>query len=217
MRRFPKRYLLLSSIICLLFVSCRISKYNSLKNCQSVTLANSNLTPVIEKDKATKYKAAIDILSNHLSGIVIIKKTDSITTHIIFVTELGMKMFDFEMKDSIIKPLYVFEPLNKPQLVQMLTTSFKDIFLLDMYHHKMNSCTNKKSLLVYRYTTPTKDNYFFTTDSTGNLSLQEKFHKRKKANRILYDYDVQSKHYSQIKSIQYGLVKLKVELNMINN
>lgn len=214
MLQFQKRYLLLSSVLCLSFVSCRISNYKSIKNCDTITLSEQQLKPVIEKSSASKYKTSIDILNKHLSGIVIVKQTDSVTSHVIFVTELGMKMFDFEMKDSTMKAVYVFEPLNKANLIQTLTQNFKNIFLLNIFNKQVNSCKNKKSLPVFRYSYH-KERYFYTTDSLGVLYLQEKFNKRKKESKITYKYDFQAKQYAEIKSIQYGIIKIKIELQKI--
>ena len=44
-----------------------------------------------------------------------------------------MKMFDFEWKNNEMKAAFVFEPLNKPALINVLF-NFKSIFLLDVYN-----------------------------------------------------------------------------------
>ena len=100
MRPLPKLYLLLSSLLFLGVISCRISKYNH-SNCDEVGLTARFLLPIVKQNNPLKYKATIDVLKNHLTGILIVKQTDSVATHFIFVTELGMKMFDFLYKSLL--------------------------------------------------------------------------------------------------------------------
>ena len=134
MQQLRKPYLLLSSFFLFsFFVSCHISKFKQPKQCNRVVITNKAFEPVLNKTKATKYKGSIDVLKNHLTGIIIVKQTDSATTHIIFVTEIGMKMFDFEWKNNEMKAAYVFEPLNKPTLIKALLSNFKQMFLLDVF------------------------------------------------------------------------------------
>ena len=129
MYQFLKLYLLLSSV--LLFTGCSIFKYHHL-NCEKVGLHDQKITSVIKPSIVSKYNTSIDILKNHLTGLLIIKQTDSVTTHIVFVTELGMKMFDFEAKNNEVNAIYVFEPLNKPQLINVLKRNFNNMLLLNM-------------------------------------------------------------------------------------
>src|SRR6478735_1040855 len=98
MSRLPKAYLLLSSVLILVFGSCRISKYKHLKQCNAVVFNAGHVLPVLKNTNSVKYKATIDVLKNHFSGLVILKQTDSVSQHIVFITELGLKMFDFEVK-----------------------------------------------------------------------------------------------------------------------
>ena len=129
MLQLQKPYLLLSSVFLLtIFNSCRISKFKHSTECNRVIITSNAFSPVLNETKALKYKGSIDVLKNHLTGIVIVKKTDSASTHIVFVTEIGMKMFDFEWKNNEMKVVYVFEPLNKPTLINALATNFKSIF-----------------------------------------------------------------------------------------
>jgi len=214
MRQLLKQYFWLSSIICLLSSSCAISKYKHINSSNQVVISEREITPVFSKAKASKYKGTIDVLKNHLSGIVIIKQTDSITTHIIFVTEIGMKMFDFEWKNNVMKTVYVFEPINKEPLVSALSENFKQMFLLDVFDKQADLLSNQK--VKSFYSLKEAKHRFLTTDSTNTLISQNVFHKNKKDRFINYIFDTQTKTYTQIKSTQFGLVKIKTELNIIN-
>jgi hypothetical protein len=174
----------------------------------------SSMAHIPNASGIAKYKATIDVLKNHLTGILIVKKTDSITTRIVFVTELGMKMFDFEARNNAINAVYVFDPLNKPLFIDALKRNFNNMLLLNA-HGETGKC-DKENSVVYMIKDSKHTNFYTSVlqDSTG-LSLQETFYKRKKESRITYQYEPQTHTYTQIKCEQYGLVKFYFELNAI--
>ena len=175
------------------------------------------MTPVVDPEGASsKFKATIDVVNKHFTGIVIVKKTDSVTTHVVFITELGMKMFDLEKKDTSFNAVFIFEPLNKPNLVLALKTNFKNMLLLDVYGKSVKQGETKKKELVYEMTAHKEKHYFVMTD-INKLLTQAVFLKKKKFLNISYIYDQELKEYSQIKCVQYGLVKIKIELNKITD
>jgi hypothetical protein len=223
MRLLPKLYLLLSSLLFLVFVSCRISKYKH-SNCDKVVLTEKLLNPILSNKQSLKFKATIDVLKNHLTGILIVKQTDSVATHFIFVTELGMKMFDFVYKDNRMQAAYVFEPLNKPKLIQSLMRNFENIFLLNC--NNSNACSfqskNHEPCLQVKNN---KTIFFYKgrmTDSNDlKLKSQEVFYKKRCSSKINYTYqpiiDSVSREfivndYSQISCTQYGLFKIYIDL-----
>ncbi len=209
-------YLLLSSF-CLVAClnSCRISKYKHTTSCNRVFITRQAFPPVLNETTVSKFKATIDVLKNHLSGIIIVKKTDSVSTHIIFVTEIGMKLFDFEWKDNQMTPVYVFEPINKPTLINALQTNFKAIFLLDVFNAPAGACSNKHfksyyELEGYKYR-------YIVADTLKGITTQSIFNKNKKSCRINYNFVPENKTYNHIKCIQYGFVKIRTELTKIDD
>ena len=215
MRQFLKPYLLLSSsLICLLFVSCRISKFKHPLQSNQFIITQNQIQPIFDENKAAKFKVTIDVLKNHLSGIIIVKKTDSLTTHIIFVTEIGMKMFDFEWINGNMRTAYVFEPLNKVALLKILQENFKQMFLLDVFNAHATWHTNK-SIKSYYELDGFKHRYMIA-DSLKTIEAQYIFHKHKKSCLINYIFVPETKTYQQIKSTQFGLIKIRMELNRID-
>ena len=215
MQQLRKPYLLLSSFFLFSFlVSCRISKFKHPKQCNRVVITNKAFEPVLNKTKATKYKASIDVLKNHLTGIIIVKQTDSVSTHIIFVTEIGMKMFDFEWKNNEMNAAYIFEPLNKPILIKALLSNFKQMLLLDVFDKSAGYCSNKKVKSYYEL-----EGYkhrYIIADSLKGISSQNIFNKNRKSCFISYKFATETNTYTQIKCTQFGLVKIKTELNKID-
>lgn len=214
MHQLQKPYLLLSSFFLFsFFVSCRISKFKHPKECNRVVITHKAFAPVLNENKASKYKGTIDVLKNHLTGIIIVKQTDSASTHIIFVTEIGMKMFDFEWKNNEMKAVYVFRPLNKPTLINALLTNFKVMLLLDVYNKPAGWCTNKN--INSYYDLEGYKHRYIVADSLNGVSSQNIFNKNKKTCFINYNFVSKTKTYAQIKCTQFGLVKIRTELNKI--
>jgi hypothetical protein len=216
MRPLPKLYLLLSSLLFLVIVSCRISKYNNAYG-QKVFVNAETLGSLLSANQSLKFKATIDVLKNHLTGVLIVKQTDSVATHFVFVTELGMKMFDFVYKDNRMAVAYVFEPLNKPKLINSLMQNFEDMFLLNTSSKNIKYFKSKTDFLFFKLEDTPKTNTcsYLRSDSTSHFTSQEIFNRRKKSSLINYTYSANTQSYSQIKCIQFGLVKIHIELNEI--
>jgi hypothetical protein len=207
---------LLSSFLLLtFFISCSISKYQSSVKPFKETLTYQRLQPVVNPNGiSSKFKASIDVLNKHFTGLVIVKKTDSISTHVIFVTELGMKMFDLEQKDTSLNMVYVFEPMNKPNLIKVLKTNFKNMLLLGVYDKERTTGFLKNKQKTYEILNGKEKRYLIVAD-TNKLMTQATFSKKKKISKITYVYNTEKTAYTQIKCVQYGLVKIKIELNKI--
>ena len=212
MRPSPIICLLLSSF--LLLSGCAVSKYKHL-HCDKIVMNGRNLAPVVPASGLVKYKASIDVLKNHLTGILIVKRTDSLSTRLVFVTELGMKMFDFEAKNNTLNAVFVFDPLNKPALIDALKRNFNNLLLLNAYGQETAMCTkgNKRIFGIKS----AKNKRYYTVEDTGTqaASLQETFHKRKRDSKTEYTYDKTTGLYTTIKTKQYGLIKFYFELNAI--
>jgi len=212
MHQSLKLYLLLSSVFIL--GGCAISKYNKLK-CGKIVTSQQDFEPVLKPGATLKYKASIDVLKNHLTGFLLVKQTDSLTKRLVFVTELGMKMFDFEAKGQDMQAIYVFDPLNKPLFIDALKRNFNNMLLLNAYGSNASKC-DKKENTVYAIQRG-KDKRFYSTSGAeqNGLVLQETFHKHKLESRISYQHEPKTHTYTQIKCKQYGLVKFYFELNAI--
>lgn len=223
MQQYLKIPLLLSSIVCLLFSSCAISKYNHLRDCKTVAV-NEAIAPVVFAGKPSKFKTTIDVLKNHLTGIVVVKQTDSLTTHIVFVTELGMKMFDFEVKGDSVNALYVFEPLNKPTIINVLKENFKNMLMFNLKEKLVKHCVDKTENHQCFSLIESKKTKIYLKASTGSKPierqyfryypyLQETFNGKKRTSKINYViFHGDGISYNKITAKQYGLVKFKFEL-----
>ncbi len=206
MRHYRIIFLLLSS---LLFSSCAYNKLASYKKTSDYKIPEEKLGNFNNLKRALKYKTSIDVLNKHFTGIVVFKKTDAETWHLVFVTELGMSMFDFIVKGDSMRPVFVFDALNKPQTVNALVRNFETIFFVKWFNKNLEIREKSNKVAVYL---KDGDHERFVLEEKGNSSYQEQrvFYKRKKESRTIY-----SPNYERMKLKQYGLVKLYIEMEII--
>ncbi|NOQ91691.1 MAG: hypothetical protein GQ552_03120 [Flavobacteriaceae bacterium] len=71
------------------------------------------------------YKAKINIYNKNFGGILIIKKIRKEHHRIVFTTETGNKIFDFEIINDDFKVNYIVNELNKKSILNTLQNDFR--------------------------------------------------------------------------------------------
>jgi len=206
MQRWPIIFLVLSN---LLLSFCSYKKLAKIPRQSELVINKTDLRPIIPPDgKSIKYKASIDVLNKHFTGIIVLKQTGPDTNHLVFVTELGMRMFDLEMAGDSIRPAFVFEPLNKPKLVSALVRNFRSVLLIEWYNKKVELLKDKDKEVLHLLR---EKRDLFVNRNEGDWVLEQRtFYKKKKETKIMYVGD-----YTSIRLKQYGIVKLFIELEKI--
>ncbi|PBQ31196.1 hypothetical protein CNR22_05260 [Sphingobacteriaceae bacterium] len=210
MRQFLRINLFLSSILCLALVSC--SPASGHKFVRTAIVTDKDVHPIVNKNTSLLYKAKIDLFNRHFSGLIVLKQLDETTSHLTFVTEIGMKMFDYEIRDKDFKLVYVFEPLNKPKITKLLTEDMKLILLQHLLNHDANMY-EKEDHKVYKVKEDFRY-YYAITNKTQNVGKIIKKGTLFKKVKVLYLYN-DSLNASKIKLKHKGLIRLKIELNAI--
>jgi len=211
MHRLPLKNLLLSSITAALLTACSPATGYKLKGTAVVT--SKDVRPIVNKNNSLLYKAKINLYNKYFSGLIVLKQTDSITSHLTFITEIGMKMFDFEIQHNSFKLVYVFEPLNKPRIVNMLENDMKLILLehllgqeAKVYEKETKRVYKRSEKLRYYYKSRAETKTIEKIIVKGSLFTKEKVW-------YFYNEDLNAK---QIRLKHKGLIRLKIELNNIS-
>lgn len=169
------------------------------------------MKPVIPDDRTSaKYKTEIDVLNKHFTGILVLKQTDDSTKHLVFVTELGMRMFDFVIRRNTISPEFVFDALNKPKFITALTSSFRDILLIGCYNNLAEEKQNKNGLF---YWVKDSQNSIAIWKDNANFATDLKVFSGKKKSSVTRYYN----NYGTINYKRFGVVKLKITLSIITS
>jgi hypothetical protein len=106
-----------------------------------VTRHASPVTKYVPPLSSHLFKATLDIKKHHLTGLLVIKRMDSLTPppappqtgrgdcpgiyRVVFMNEVGMTFFDLELQPDSLKVVSCFESLNKKTLMKIFETDFR--------------------------------------------------------------------------------------------
>lgn len=117
------RYLLISFLF---LASCAPAAYKGLRPTQANKDCVLRFAP---KTDRLLFKTNVDVVGNHLSGILFVKNLADSSTRILFTNEAGFTYFDFEFDSSgNFKVHQVFDKLNKKSVLKTLEKNFRLIF-----------------------------------------------------------------------------------------
>ena len=175
MKIFPMRYFLLSNFFFIVF-GCGRPLY---KNLQTTT-ANPDCLSKFKPDfSSVLYYALINVVGNHLNGLLLFKKMQDNTTRVVFTNEAGVKFFDFEYTDLGFKVVYCIKQLNKKAVINQLK---KDIGLTFLNGINIPSAKifHSEKENYFGFFSGKEQTYFITDSDCSRLLRIENTSKRKK-------------------------------------
>ncbi len=112
------------SIFLLVFVGC--ASYPKKQNFEKTISERLEILNPYFSDSAKDfvYKADIKVLKNSFSGIFIVKKLGDEHHRIVFTTEMGNKLFDFEFLQKNLKINHILPEMDKKVLKNVLKRDF---------------------------------------------------------------------------------------------
>ncbi len=190
-----------------------------LVSCSSVNLVLDYKTVPIEKPVFQNtyfanpeidyvYKANISVYDNELTGIFIAKKINETTHRVVFTTEFGNKLLDFEISDTDFKINSIVEELNRKILINTLKNDFRLLLKNDfVVAEKYENATNR----VYKNIDGKKDIYLFSSIIDGKLYKITQASKTKE--KINISFTSENNIFADNIIIQHYNLKLRIELN----
>ncbi len=113
------------------------------------------------------YKAQINIYNKNFGGILIIKKIENKHHRIVFITEIGNKIFDFEINNDDFKINYINDDLNKRLILSILENDF---VILVKQSVNVSKQFDSKEEHIYQSDFKQSNNYYFYKKNTKQLS-----------------------------------------------
>jgi hypothetical protein len=109
------------------------------------------------------FNTSIDIYKKHFSGLMVVKPLPAEHFRVVFLTEVGIKIFDMEFSaDSAAKVHYIMDAMNRKAMINTLD---RDISLVLMMAKAgiMPECLSQRKSddLVYLYRNQGRKNYYF--------------------------------------------------------
>jgi hypothetical protein len=207
------RNLLLSSLIAILLVGCTFGHYARLQ-----PVARTTSTPLKsifgENFNSFLFKINISIYGKDFSGLLVTKQMAAQDYRVIFTTELGMKLFDFEFKDTAFTLHYCVPQFNKPKLLKVIQQDIALLLMNDLQNKSFDYfIDSKKSYSICRSKTDKLYNYYFTEEVSKHIVKIE--HSKKRIIKTTFALTNFQNDFPANILITHHDIKLKIELNLL--
>lgn len=196
------------SLIFLLFVSCKTYKLTDAKPVSNSEKTVENLYFSSNEDYV--YKCQMDIYKNHVSGILIVKKTNETTHRVVLTSDFGNKLIDFEISDNDFKLNYVLQDLDKKIVINFLKNDFQQ--LLKREYPVTESFENENSK-IYLSKVDKKIYYLFFNKENG--LLKQIIYTKNNKEKIDFTFDAKKHIFADSIDLQHKDFKINIKLFQI--
>jgi len=209
------RYLLINFLF-LSLVSC--GTLATTKGLVAKSISKSIQNPYFSNVKTDYvYKAKIDVNKNHFGGLLIVKKMAKNHHRVVFTTEFGNKIFDFEFTNniflfkSLFKVNYIMDKLDKKIIVNALK---KDFQLLVSENNVAIREFNTSNFTIYQTNSNKRDNYYYINKK--NKQLEKVVMASKHKEKVTIKFNKINNNLAKSIQIKHHNFNMNMQLNYIN-
>ncbi len=206
MQKSTIQYLLINCILAMVLVSCG----SVTKNYTPKKLDKTVIEVPYFKDSKTDYvyKTNIKVYGHEMSGIFIAKKVNDTTHRVVFTTEFGNKLLDFEISETTFKVNSIVSELDKKILINTLKEDFRLLLKKD---YLIQEQFENESYNIYKSADGSRDNYLFV--SKKDQKLEKVVHSSKTKEKITLTFDSENNIFAEKIQINHQNIKLNIALN----
>lgn len=206
MQKSTIQFLLINCFLAIVLVSCG----SVTKNYTPKKLDKTSYEVPYFSDSKTDYvyKTNISVYGNELSGIFIAKKINDTTHRIVFTTEFGNKLMDFEISETDFKVNSIVSELDRKILINTLKEDFR---LLLKKQYLIQEQFENESDNIYKSADGKRDNYIFV--SKKDQKLEKIVHASKTKEKFTLYFNSENNIFAENIQIIHQNIKLKIELN----
>lgn len=206
MQKSTIQFLIINCFLALVFVSCG----SVTKNYTPKKLDKTSYEVPYFSDSKTDYvyKTNITVYGNEISGIFIAKKINDTTHRIVFTTEFGNKLMDFEISDTDFKVNSIVSELDRKILINTLKEDFR---LLLKKEYQIQEQFENDSADIYKSKDGKRDNYLFI--SKKDHRLEKIVHSSQTKEKFTLTFSSENNIFAEKIQIIHQNIKLKIELN----
>ncbi len=204
--------LLLSNLIAIIFVGCTLGHYGRLE----VSDVKIDAPKPIFGDNFNSFlfKTNIHVYGKDVSGLLVTKQLQPKDYRVIFTTELGMKLFDFEFKDTAFTLHYCVPQFNRPLLLKTIQHDIELLLMDNLAGKAITDLSDKKGLYdIQRIQFGDHYNYYFTEKASGHIVKIE--HSKKRIKKTVFTLNDYKNDFPGNIIIKHCDIKLKIELNLL--
>ena len=125
------------------------------------------------------YNTNVNVVGNHLSGLLLIKKMPDSSTRMVFSNEMGFTFFDFEFAaDGNFKVYSIIKKMNKKSVIKTLQHDF-ELILMNRLESTPVSIKTENGLIYFIFPQTKGYNYYITNTARDELVSMERASKNK--------------------------------------
>ncbi|CAD0006499.1 hypothetical protein [Flavobacterium chungangense] len=206
MQKSTIQYLLINSFLMLALFSC--SPFTKSYTPKKLDRTSYEVPYFSDSKTDYVYKTNITVYGNELSGIFIAKKINDTTHRIVFTTEFGNKLFDFEISETTFKINSIVSELDRKILINTLKEDFR---LLLKKEYLIQEQFENDFFNIYKSADKNRDNYLFLTKK--DQKLEKVIHSSKTKEKFTVLFNSENNIFAEKIQIIHQNIKLKIELN----
>jgi hypothetical protein len=163
------RYLLFNLPV-LFLVGCA-SDYKYMQSIKADPACIAKLAPREFQDGW--YHASVDVVGNHISGLLLVKNMPDSSTRVVFTNEAGLTFFDFGfLKDGGFNVINIIRQLDRAPVIRTLRKDFEMILGLPFRNASYRASINGDDVF-YGVDQKKETAYFITTKDCASLRRLE--------------------------------------------
>jgi len=206
MQKSTIQFLLINCLLALVLVSCgSVTKKYTPKKLDKTSYHVPYFT---DSNTDYVYKTNITVYGHEISGIFIAKKINDTTHRVVFTTEFGNKLLDFEISKKTFKVNSIVSELDRKILINTLTEDFR--LLLKSEYLIQEQFENEEDN-IYKSEDGNRDNYLFVSKNGSKLKKVVNASKTKEKITLLFSSE--NNIFAENIQIIHQNIKLKIELN----
>jgi hypothetical protein len=206
MQKSTIQFLLINCFLAIVLVSCgSVTKNYTPKKLDRASYE----VPYFSEPKTDYvYKTNITVYGHEMSGIFIAKKINDTTHRVVFTTEFGNKLLDFEISEKSFKVNSIVSELDRKILINTLKEDFRLLLKKEYLIQKQfeNDADN-----IYKSADGNRDNYLFI--SKKEKKLEKVVHSSKTKEKITITFTLENDIFAKKIVILHHNIKLRIELN----
>jgi len=191
--------------ILLFFGSCTPKIFVGLDSSGKKRIQKSDLYPLIV-DTTLMYNMVIRHQGIDLSGILLIKPVDEHSVRMLFTSDFGLTIFDFELNETEFKIDDCFPPLQEKRILDLFRRDFRALF---SYHfpEEIEAEVYEKELVPTAYKIK-------TTDGTAYFLVQDKQLKKIEMPAAISSLQIDYQNYKNNLPESIFIMHPRLKLNM---
>jgi len=206
MQKSTIQFLIINCLLALVLVSCgSVTKNYTPKKLDKTSYQVPYFT---DSNTDYVYKTNITVYGHEISGIFIAKKINDTTHRVVFTTEFGNKLLDFEISKKTFKVNSIVSELDRKILINTLTEDFR---LLLKSEYLIQEQFENETDNIYKSEDGNRDNYLFV--SKNGSKLEKVVNASKTKEKITLLFSSENNIFAEKIQIIHQNIKLKIELN----